>query len=203
MLTPIMKNNRDRRTKVARLYIRGHSLQEIVQALGIEERIVARELVAIRKEWVDASGCERTEAKARELAKLDLIESEAWRAWERSQKDSLRVKTTEKQNSVFDKETAAETKVDKMVAKETVSQTQVGDPKFLATAQRAIDRRSAILGVAAARKSAPADDDADVITFHTFLDHVDAASAMPPSEPTNVIDVESELARGTEPNPKE
>jgi hypothetical protein len=153
-----MKQNRQLRNKIARLYIRGHSLWDIVQELDLDGSTVARELGEIRQEWVAASNCGRNEARARELIKLDRMESEAWLAWERSQKPSTRDKRVEKNGEV--------------VQHETVTQSRDGDPRFLAAAQRAIDRRLAIFGFIAPKPSVAESD--GVVTLSTLLDEIEA-----------------------------
>ncbi|HVC98671.1 MAG TPA: hypothetical protein VND64_33710 [Pirellulales bacterium] len=153
MTNPTNELSRQRRADVTRLYVRGNSLPEIAANLGLSDSAVAHELAEIRKEWVASSLRDRVEAKARELAKLDHVESEAWKAWERSQKKFTRVKTSEKKG----KDKNCETITDENC--ETITETRSGEPKHMAAAQRAIELRMVILGLIGHRKSkAPAAD---------------------------------------------
>jgi hypothetical protein len=158
MTTPADELMRQRRASVTRLYVRGHSLPEIAANLGLSDSAVAHELAEIRKEWVASSLRDRTEAKARELAKLDHVESEAWLAWERSQKKFTRVKKSTKPDSHG----------------ETITETRSGEPKHMAAAQRAIEMRMVILGFIGQRKSKPpaADTEHGAGRFTKFLDDV-------------------------------
>ncbi|HUY34665.1 MAG TPA: hypothetical protein VMV69_18110 [Pirellulales bacterium] len=170
MLTPIIDSNRRRRMSVTRLYLCGQSLWQIVAELGIDKTAVAHELTEIHKEWAADPHRGGTEAKARELARLDHMESEAWLAWERSQKDSTRVKKAEKKGE--------------NVLCETVTQTRDGDPRFLAAAQRAIDKRMAIFGFVRSRKSA-ADADEGVVNYTRFLGEVEKERSHKANETAN------------------
>jgi hypothetical protein len=158
MTTPADELMRQRRASVTRLYVRGHSLPEIAANLGLSDSAVAHELAEIRKEWVAAALCDRVEAKARELAKLDHVEAEAWKAWERSQKKFTRVKKSTKPDSHG----------------ETITETRSGEPKHMAAAQRAIEWRVVIFGLIGSKKSkSPATDtEQSVARFTTFLDDV-------------------------------
>jgi len=158
MMSPIYDSNRRRRMNVTRLYVCGHSLPDIVEELGLSEKVVERELAEIRKQWVASALCGGTEAKARELTKLDHTESEAWRAWELSQKDFSRTKKTEKKEGE---------------SCETITETRDGDPKFMAAAQRAIEMRLVIFGFIGSKKSKTAGDtEKGDSRFTKFLDEV-------------------------------
>jgi len=133
---------RDRR-EIAHLYLVKRLYQvEIAQALNAREGVpyklsqqtVSRDLQALQTEWLRASLMDMTEAKAREIARIDRLELEYWGAWDRSQAEALK------------------SRVSQDVAKGTVTQTseatqRVGDPRFLDGVGWCIDRRIRLLGL--------------------------------------------------------
>jgi hypothetical protein len=88
----------ERRWKVARLYLQGKAQVEIGQLLGVTQACVSMDLAAIRKVWVEEAQDDYIAARARELAKIDHLESVAWEAWDRSTKDA-EVRTTKKEKA--------------------------------------------------------------------------------------------------------
>jgi hypothetical protein len=77
-----------RRTKVAKLYLLGKTQYEIAREVGCSQGTVGNDLSALREEWLASALLDFGEAKARELARIDNLESEAWAAWYRSAEDS-------------------------------------------------------------------------------------------------------------------
>src|SRR5262245_41119573 len=76
-----------RRQRIAERYLRGEYQTTIAADLGINQAQVSRDLKAIRALWLSAAIRDFDAAKAQELAKIDLVESEYWSAWERSKQD--------------------------------------------------------------------------------------------------------------------
>ena len=141
---------RDRK-EIVRLYLREQKSQfEIVAILNgrkkigyqVNQQMVSYDLCAIRKGWLESAMIDFNDEKAQELAKIDNLELEYWRAWVRSCED-------------------AETQVAKAVEstkesrKEATKTTkgQAGDPRFLTGVQWCIERRCKILGVDAPVKT--------------------------------------------------
>jgi hypothetical protein len=77
-----------RRTKVAKLYLLGKTQYEIAREVRCSQGTVGNDLAALREEWLASALLDFGEAKARELARIDNLESEAWDAWYRSAEDS-------------------------------------------------------------------------------------------------------------------
>ena len=77
-----------RREQVAELYVRGSTQCEIAAALGVSQPTVCFDLKAIQKHWKESAIFDFNTAVGRELLKLEQLEREAWKAWERSQKPS-------------------------------------------------------------------------------------------------------------------
>jgi|SRR5215831_5831359 len=72
------------RAKVASLYLRGESLHSIAMTMGVQTHIVTADLKAIREDWRSQANYDFGLARQQELARIDMIEAEAWRAWETS-----------------------------------------------------------------------------------------------------------------------
>lgn len=142
----------DRHRRVAELYLRGLSQMEIAERLGCSQPTVSNDLAGLRAEWLASSLRDFNEAKAQELAKLDELEREAWRAWERSCQDAVtqQVKveqvplpTKRKDQSAIGPE-QERLQVVRRVAEKT-SKGQVGDPRFLGQVAWCIEARVRIL----------------------------------------------------------
>jgi len=131
----------ERRTKVSDLYLRGLSQWQIARELGIGQATVSRDLEALRVQWRESSSLAIDTILQRELAKIDLIEAEAWIAWERSKEN--RERTTKERSSG---ETSAKSKV------VVVTEGRLPDNEFLKTVQWCISKRCEILGLDAPRK---------------------------------------------------
>lgn len=138
-----------RRCKVAEMYLRGCSQRQIGQAVSVSQTTVFKDLQAVRKAWKDSMIRDFDEAKARELEKIDLVEREAWAAWERSQKNA--VTHTKGVNS-------------KGVVDEKKRSGQYGDGKFLDVVMACIKRRCDLLGLDAPVKVANTDADGNDLT---------------------------------------
>ena len=134
-----------RRVEVARLRLRGHSMQEIAGLLGVSKTSIHDDLVALRAEWRDErvtyTDLERTE----QLAKLNEIERESWGAWEFSKR------TAEKKVMTNSKKFGR--------TKQVTRASQHGDPRFLEQIGKCIERRCKILGLDAPEKVAETNAD--------------------------------------------
>jgi len=123
---------RDRK-KIGELYLRGWLQADIAQVLKLNQSTISRDLKALHREWLASALADFSKAKAQELAKIDDLEREYWRAWERSCEDA---ETVRKEGT---------TKVlDKIVK---TAKGQAGDPRFLSGVQWCIERRCKILGI--------------------------------------------------------
>lgn len=139
----------NRRLTVAERYMRGWSQRQIAKEVGVSQYTVFSDLQAIRKAWKESMIRDFDEAKARELEKIDLVEREAWAAWERSQRPSV-----SKRKGISGKGIVDETK----------RTGQCGDDSFLGRVAWCITRRCAMLGLDAPVKVANTDADGNDIT---------------------------------------
>ena len=75
-----------RRQQVAELYLQGQTQMQIAEKLGVAQATVSTDLTRVREQWRDSAVRNFDLAREEEIKKLELIEREAWAAWERSQK---------------------------------------------------------------------------------------------------------------------
>src|ERR1019366_8308517 len=131
----------ERRQRVAGLYLRGQSQWQIARELSIGQATVSRDIEQLRKQWRQAQSLQIDAIQERELAKIDLIEIEAWAAWEKSKANKER--TTKERSSG---ESATNSKV------VVVTEGRLPENEFLKTVQWCINKRCEILGLDAAKK---------------------------------------------------
>lgn len=141
--------DRDRR-RITDLYLQGWLQADIAKELEISQSTVSRDLDALHEQWVKSALVNFDEAKAKELAKIDHLEREYWRAWQRSQEDAEATKIVESKDG---KRYEAQTKG------------QAGDPRFLAGVQWCIDRRIKLIGLDEALKVTVQDWRTEIITL--------------------------------------
>ena len=118
---------------MADLYLQGWLQADIADEIGIDQSTVSRDLKALQGEWLASALMDFNEAKAQELAKIDRLEREYWRGWERSCEDA--------------EQTTQEGTPDSVDKVKKTKKGQAGDPRFLQGVQWCIERRCKILGV--------------------------------------------------------
>lgn len=167
----------ERRMQVAELHKKGWSQAAIAERLGVTQPTVSSDLKYIREEWRRSMVRDFDLARAQELQRVDRIECEANEGWDRSLKPS--------QSAVIQGEGAQQP------SRKTV-RNQSGDPRFLDILLKCSERRSKLLGLDAPQKVAPTDTEGRLLDLSGILG---LAAEVPSSASSNVIDVESELAR--------
>lgn len=80
---------RDRRV-IAELYLKGYPQYVIAEKVKLSDTTVSAVLAEVRDEWLQSSIMDFNAAKARELEHLDVLEREAWDAWELSKKPKVK-----------------------------------------------------------------------------------------------------------------
>ncbi len=85
ILSRCTAKRQDRLERVGQLHLSGKSLRTIGELCGISRAQVCRDLRLVRQEWAQRASQGIRALMERELARLDRIEAEAWRAWENSQ----------------------------------------------------------------------------------------------------------------------
>ena len=123
------------------MYQRGEYQTTIAAELGVSRQTIAMDLVLLERRWREANIESITEAKTKDLAKIDQLEKEYRDAWEKS-------------SGIHKKETSIETTGEVSSLTEKVeSEELVGNPAFLRGIEWCIEQRKQILGYAAPVKS--------------------------------------------------
>lgn len=130
----------ERRKNVAKRYIRGETQWEIARAFEVDQGTISRDLDAIRKLWIEEAVRDMDEIKAKELAKIDTVEAEAWKAWTKSQENAEVMRAKRRGiGSGSEERVTSET--------EKVTKGQAGDPRYLELVLKCVEKRCQILGV--------------------------------------------------------
>lgn len=145
------------RVLIARMYLRGKSQHEMMITLNamypekpIDHIDVHHDLQEIRKAWLQSTIVDFNMAKAKELARLDEAEREAWEAWERSKEKHVRIEYDVGDDQVaFSKDVIVPVH---RTRKHKVIEATVGDIKYLEMVERMIKMRCDILGLFQAQK---------------------------------------------------
>ena len=131
------------RRLISDYYLRGFTYFDIQKTLRKEHKTrisiptISRDIKAILADWKLTTTLDIDEAKVKELRKLDKVESELWRGWERSY-GTFQKKIGKVQNSAKDGK-----KQEKAVQEWELA----GDPKFLLGVVNCIKQRCIILGI--------------------------------------------------------
>lgn len=104
----------------------------------LTQQMISYDLKAIQKAWLESSLRDFDEMRAEQLGKIDRLEREYWRGWERSCEDA---ETVRKEGPASGVEKITKTE-----------KGQAGDPRFLAGVERCIERRCKLLGLDAPEK---------------------------------------------------
>jgi len=125
---------------VARLYLQGQTQAAIGKQLGVSQRQISYDLAIVRERWLESSIRNFDEAKAQELAKIDRVELEFWRGWERSLLDKEISNTKRRQGK------------DESLEASMRKEGQAGDPRFMDGVLKCITKRCEIFGFDSAKK---------------------------------------------------
>ena len=127
--------------ETARLYLHGVFQADIAKKLKVSQAQISHDLKTIRGRWLASSIVDISQVKAKELAKIDEVERQAYRGWHRSLKDAeTKVKSAKGIGNSVRTEAREESKG------------QAGDPRFLTIVVSCIDRRCKIFGLDAPTK---------------------------------------------------
>lgn len=123
---------------IAELYVKSMALRDIAQTCHIAVASLHDVyLPALRARWREHADIDFAERVALDLAKLDQLEREYWRGWERS----LQKKATQKQSGrVQNKKDLHATEF------EATTEELTGDPRFLDGIQKCLERRAKLIG---------------------------------------------------------
>lgn len=138
--SPIQRE-RDELT-IAELSLKGWTQRAIADHLELDPSLINKTLKKIKEQWAKEKLESADVAMKRELKKLDLLEVENWRAWERSQGDRT-LTLSERLATGMDKEGNAIGRL------KTATKTEqaIGESAFLVELRRIIETRCKILGL--------------------------------------------------------
>jgi hypothetical protein len=145
------------RVLIARMYVRGKSIHEMMLAINalyperpVSSKAISLDLNAIRDAWLRSSLLDFNEAKAKELAGIDEAEREAWNAWERSKEKHMRLEYEVSDDQVpFSADKIAQVQRKK---KRKIIEATVGDIRYLEMIERLKKMRCDILGLFEAKR---------------------------------------------------
>lgn len=145
------------RSIIAGLIIEGKKIHEIrdhindLRDYDLSMTSIYKDMKLVQKQWVEEYLSDINTAKAKELARIDRIEKEAWRAWDESKRD---IKKTEKErieNEQIGKNEQPFHKHRKVRAKTTQTERDA-DKEFMKIVQWCVETRCKILGINAPQR---------------------------------------------------
>ena len=154
-----------RRAKIARLVLTGIVNQyEIAERLGLDavkgQVVVSRDLDVLNEQWKVSGIFDLDAAKGKECARLEVIETEAWAAWERSKIERQSTRTRHQTGGRTEQRQA-----------EVKKEQRDGNPRYLEVVRQCIADRRALLGLDAPKQIRHGGaDDAPPIRFQDMTD---------------------------------
>ena len=133
--------------RISKLYLQGHTQLEIAQQIGVSRTQISYDIKQLFLEWKRERIDVFEERLLIELSKLDHLESEAWKAWENSKKDS--VKISEKTNNLTSKISEKANEKTNNLGNETTETIESQNPSkgYLEMVFKCIEMRLKILSV--------------------------------------------------------
>lgn len=133
------------RYHVAIWYAKGVAIGEMSQRLKMHPATIRADIKAVIRQWREATFANIDEKRAEQLAKIDTVELTYWEEWERS-REPRKSKTTNRGTRA-----AAMRKVVSSSSERT--ETQLGNPAYLAGVMTCIERRCKLLGLDAPQRT--------------------------------------------------
>lgn len=122
----------ERRREVASYALKGWTQAAIARHLKIPPATVSRDLAVMREFWREFPVYDFDKIRLEQLQKVDLVEAEAWAAWQRSQEPQ--------RSATLNKGKAGE-------QSRTTLKHQSGDPRYLREVARCVTQRYEMIGV--------------------------------------------------------
>ena len=130
------------RLKISDWYLKGYTQQWIAGQLGLNVSTICRDIKVLIRWWKRSSVKNIDSLKQIELNKINKLEIEYWEAWERSKNDAEQKIKRQRQTANNEPINEAQIKSD----------SQNGDPRYLAGVQWCIEKRCKIIGIDAPEK---------------------------------------------------
>ncbi len=140
----------NRNAMITDLIRQGWTQSQVAERVNMSIAAISVLLTRERQKWLEQTTLDMGHLVAEEVAKLNVLEAEYWRAWERSVGEHTKI--TEKRMIMppsLEVSDAGQVSVDKEetpVERTTVTDTLAGNPAFLQGVERCIEKRCKILG---------------------------------------------------------
>lgn len=146
------KEERDARLiRINRWYLQGVPIQTIAKREGLSKQQTSRDLLYLRGLWRAATVIDIDEHKSKELARLDVLEAEAWTAWQSSRSDRRQITKSTKDVPVSIGD--GDISINKQIENKYQRSKRDGNSKFLEVVLQCIERRCKILGLDAPERT--------------------------------------------------
>ena len=145
----VLAKNLTTESVVRKMFMQGHSFKLIGESLGIKSETVSGIIKNLRQEFRDSHSEEWEEHVKMQLARLDMIESEAWSAWEESKKGKDCYETRDYKDITADisKQIVAGAGNGQKFNFTVKSEKSKGNAQFLSTVLMCVRERSKLLGL--------------------------------------------------------
>lgn len=162
MQTTALSKNASKRTagererdypEIAKMYLQGETQADIAREISSKRHYslsraqIAFDLKKIKGRWLESSLVDFDQIKAKELAKIDVLERAYWEGWDRSCKNQEETQA----EKVEDKNAAGNPSYSRTKAKK-IEKNRDGDVTFLHGVQWCIDQRCKIFGLLAPQR---------------------------------------------------
>lgn len=132
----------------AKYYLQGHSMRSIADKLNsragvtytITYKSVHNDIMASQDLWLASAIIDLDAFKAQQVAKLDLVEKEAWDAWEKSKANRIRTTKNLEEGREY-------TAKDINQPDQVVTENSAGDIRFLNLAMDCVMKRNELMGL--------------------------------------------------------
>ena len=133
------------------LYLAGKTYQEMASYIttnrpySLSRSAIVNDIQMLHQRWIETQLLNVDEAKARELSRIDKLETAYWDGWDRS----LKTQETFEAEKVEDTQPGAKGTTQKFIKERSHKKevTMVGDSRFLDGIGRCIEQRCRILGI--------------------------------------------------------
>jgi hypothetical protein len=158
----------DRVSRVASLYIQGHTQRQMSELMNVSFERIRRDIKLAKEIWSEQASEDLKKLLSKEIARLDEIEGQAWYAWRRSQR-AQRERTTER--GMDDEGVPSKTRKVCLKVRQAV-----GDSDYLKIALSCVVQRSRLLGLDTRNEGDP--DDIQVTAIKVIVNNREEAKAM-------------------------
>ena len=151
---------RDRQS-IADWYCQGMTQAAIAERINadpereyqLSQQTISNDIRSIQSAWLASSLRDFDDMRAEQLGKIDRLEREYWRGWERSCEDAETVvKKSKGTVTKYKDEKTGKFVAERPAEQHQTSKGQAGSPTFLAGVERCIERRCKLLGLDAPEK---------------------------------------------------